>query len=122
MATHGNSSPLLLCMVTNFTLSSLATDAPRLRERVLSMVMVNGVDVDLEQVEAGMALHYKKDQAEQSSSDRIKYSDAELKAMRHRVGLWRDQPAPPWVYRQAERDRRTSMEPFVVKSTVRGIQ
>ena len=86
--------------------------------RVLGIVLVNGEDANLEQVEAGMAWHYKKYQREQSPSDRVKYSDAELEARRHKVGLWRDpNPMPPWDYRQAERDQRKSMEPFVGKST-----
>jgi len=80
-------------------------------------------DANLDQVEAGMAWHYKKYQREQSPSDRVKYSDAELEARRHKVGLWRDPNAiPPWDYRRAERDQRKSMEPFVGKSTVRGAQ
>ena len=83
------------------------------------IVIVNGEDVNLEQVEAGMAWHYKKYQREQSASDRVKYSDAVLKARRLKVGLWRDpNPMPPWDYRRAERDRRNGMEPFVGKSTV----
>jgi hypothetical protein len=61
----------------------------------------------LKQIEAGMAWHYKKYQREQSTTDRIKYSDAELEARRHKIGLWRDpNPVPPWDYRRAERDRR----------------
>jgi endonuclease YncB( thermonuclease family) len=81
--------------------------------------MVNGEDANLEQIEAGMAWHYKKYQREQSPSDRIEYSDAELEARRHKVGLWSDPNAiPPWDYRHAERDRRNGLEPFVGKSTV----
>ena len=77
-------------------------------------------DANLEQVEDGMAWHYKKYQGEQSPSDRIEYSDAELEAKRLKVGLWHDpNPMPPWDYRQAERNRRKSLEPFVGKSTVR---
>ncbi len=49
-------------------------------QRVLGKVLVNGKDVNLEQVEDGMAWHYKKYQGEQSASDRIKYSDAEREA------------------------------------------
>ena len=79
--------------------------------------------VNLEQVEAGMAWHYKKYQREQSASDRIEYSDAELEARRQKVGLWHDpNPVPPSDYRKAERDRQKSMEPFAGKSTVRGAQ
>jgi len=85
--------------------------------------MVNGEDANLEQVEAGMAWHYKKYQGEQSPSDRVKYSDAELKARRLKIGLWSDPNAiPPWDYRRAERDHRKRLEPFVGKSTVRGEQ
>ena len=70
-----------------------------------------------------MAWHYKKYQREQSPQDRVKYSDAELEARRHKDGLWSDpNPTPPWEYRQAERDHRKSLEPFVGKSTVRGAQ
>jgi endonuclease YncB( thermonuclease family) len=91
--------------------------------RVLGIVLVNGEDANLEQIEAGMAWHYKKYQGEQSPSDRVKYSDAELEARRQKIGLWHDpNPMPPWDYRRAERDRRKSMEPFVGKSTVRGAQ
>jgi endonuclease YncB( thermonuclease family) len=88
--------------------------------RVLGIVLVNGEDAKLEQVEAGMAWHYKKYQREQSASDRIENSDAELEARRQKIGLWHDpNPMPPWGYRRAERVRRKSMEPFVGKSTVR---
>jgi endonuclease YncB( thermonuclease family) len=88
-------------------------------QRVLGKVLVNDEDVNLEQVGAGMAWHYKRYQGEQSVSDRIKYSDAELEARRKKLGLWRDSnPIPPWDYRQAEREHRKNVEPFVGKSTV----
>ena len=92
-------------------------------QRILGKVIFNGEDVNLEQVEAGMAWHYKKYQREQSPSDRVKYSDAELEARRHKLGLWRDpNPVPPWEYRQAKREQRNGLESFVGKSTVRGGQ
>ena len=72
-----------------------------------------------QQVQAGLAWHYKKYQGEQSASDRIKYSDPDREARMRKVRLWRDpNPVPPWDYRHAERDQRKSMEPFVGKSTV----
>ena len=92
-------------------------------QRILGKVIFNGEDVNLEQVEAGMAWHYKKYQGEQSASDRVKYSDAELEARRHKLGLWHDpNPVPPWEYRQAKRKQRNDLESFVGKSTVRGAQ
>ena len=48
--------------------------------RILGKVIVNGEDENLEQVEAGMAWHYKRYQSEQSATDRVKYSDAEREA------------------------------------------
>jgi endonuclease YncB( thermonuclease family) len=64
-------------------------------------VLVNGEDLNLEQVEAGMAWHDKQYQREQSASDRIEYSDAERDAIRQKLGLWRDpNPLPRWDYSQ----------------------
>jgi endonuclease YncB( thermonuclease family) len=74
-------------------------------QRILGKVLVNGEDVNLEQVEAGMAWHYKKYQGEQSSSNRVKYSDAELEARRHKLGLWND-PSPSHRSRPGSTDRR----------------
>jgi len=92
-------------------------------QRVLGKVLLSGEDVNLEQVEAGMAWHYKKYQGEQSVSDRVKYTDAEREARRRKLGLWRDpDPVPPWEYRQASRERMKDLEPFVGKSTVKTSQ
>ena len=92
-------------------------------QRILGKVLLNGEDVNLEQVKAGLAWHYKKYQGEQSPSDRVKYSDAELEARRHKLGLWHDpSPVPPWEYRQAKREHMNDLESFVGKSTVRGAQ
>ena len=91
--------------------------------RTLGKVLVNGEDVNLEQVESGMAWHYKKYQGEQSPADRVTYSDAELQARRQKLGLWHDpNPMPPWEYRQAKREQMNDLESFVGKSTVRGAQ
>ena len=66
-----------------------------------------------------MAWHYKEYQGEQSPSDRVKYSDAEREARRHKLGLWHDpSQVPPWGYRQAKRKRMNDLEPFVGKSRV----
>ena len=86
-------------------------------------MIVNNEDVNLEQVDAGMAWHYKKYQGEQSISDRVKYSDAEREARRQKLGLWQDpHPIPPWDYRQAKREHMNDLESFMGKSTVRGSQ
>ncbi len=91
--------------------------------RILGKVLLNGEDVNLEQVEAGLAWHYKKYQGEQTPADRVKYSDAEREARRQKLGLWHDpNPMPPWEYRHAKREHLKDLEPFVGKSTVRGAQ
>ena len=92
-------------------------------QRILGKVLVGGEDVNLEQVEAGFAWHYKQYQGEQAPSDRVEYSNAEREARRLKVGLWHDpSPVAPWQYRQAKREQRNDLESFVGKSTVRGTQ
>ena len=70
-----------------------------------------------------LAWHYKKYQGEKSTSDRVKYSAAELEAGRHKLGLWHDvDPVPPWEYRQPKREQMNDLKSFVGKSTVRSAQ
>ena len=89
-------------------------------ERILGKVLLGGEDMNLEQIEAGLAWHYKKYQNEQTTADRVKYSDAEREARMERHGLWHDaNPVPPWEYRQAKRQQMKDMEPFMNKSESR---
>lgn len=86
-------------------------------QRIVGKVLLDDADMNLEQVKAGMAWHYKKYQGEQSSDDRIAYSDAELDARRGKLGLWVDQtPVPPWEYRQTKRQQRKDLEVFMGRS------
>ena len=86
-------------------------------EQILGKVLLSGDDVNLEQVRAGLAWHYKKYQGEQTVADRVRYSDAEMDARRHERGLWGDpSPVPPWDYRKAQREQKKAMEPFTVRS------
>lgn len=74
--------------------------------RKLGKVLINGLDVNLEQIERGMAWHYKAYQGEQSVSDRQAYAEAETKARGQRRGLWIDSdPIPPWKWRKFRRKR-----------------
>ncbi len=60
-----------------------------------------GVDVCLEQLQRGMAWHYKQYIQEQSPPDRITYAQAEDAARAQRLGLWQESsPTPPWLWRQ----------------------
>jgi endonuclease YncB( thermonuclease family) len=89
-------------------------------EWILGKVLLSGDDVNLEQVRAGLAWHYKKYQGEQTVADRVRYSDAEMDARRHERGLWGDpSPVPPWDYRKAQREQKKAMEPFTVRSQAR---
>jgi endonuclease YncB( thermonuclease family) len=89
-------------------------------ERILGKVLLSDQDMNLEQIKAGLAWHYKKYQNEQTTADRVKYSDAERAARMEKRGLWHDaNPVPPWEYRQAKRQQMKDMEPFIHKSESR---
>jgi endonuclease YncB( thermonuclease family) len=71
---------------------------------VLGKVMAGGRDVNLEQVKAGMAWHYKYYEREQRAVDRKLYADAELEARKAKRGLWEmPEPTPPWEFRRSQR-------------------
>lgn len=61
--------------------------------RILGKVLIDGRDVNLEQIRAGYAWHFKRYQEDQSPIDRKLYSDAEEESRRNRIGLWID-PSP----------------------------
>ena len=67
-------------------------------------VLLNGRDINITQIEAGFAWHYKKYAAEQSAEDRDRYARTEEHAHTARLGLWRDAlPVPPWEYRKSNK-------------------
>ncbi len=71
-------------------------------KRALGKVFLNGVDINLEQVKAGMAWWYEKYKKNQSSEDQLYYYYAQLSAAELKNGLWRDQhPIPPWEFRHS---------------------
>ncbi|UCV17872.1 thermonuclease family protein [Ferribacterium limneticum] len=73
------------------------------RERLIGKVLINGVDINLEQVKAGMAWWYVKYAKEQSTVHRRIYEQAELQARVQLLGLWGDaNPTPPWEFRHAK--------------------
>ena len=69
--------------------------------RIVGNIYLDGKDMNLEQIKAGFAWHYKKYQDEQSESDRKAYAEAEIKAREAKLGLW-SQPkqTPPWDWRK----------------------
>jgi endonuclease YncB( thermonuclease family) len=73
--------------------------------RTVGKILVAGSDINLVQLQAGMAWHYKKYQNEQSSADRTSYAQAENNARARRVGLWTDaNPMPPSDFRHGTGD------------------
>ena len=72
--------------------------------RVIGKVLIDGRDVNLEQIRRGCGWHYKQYQNEQSLDDRLAYNAAEESARAGRVGLWAEkQPLPPWEWRKARK-------------------
>jgi endonuclease YncB( thermonuclease family) len=75
-------------------------------ERLVCTVRVDGKDVGLAQLDAGLAWWYRKYANEQPPQERLEYEIAETQAYVDRIGLWQDRnPVPPWVWRQTERER-----------------
>lgn len=71
--------------------------------RIVGKVLVNGKDVNLEQVKRGLAWWYKKYQKEQSQQDRLDYLHAQETAEASGVGLWVDSDAvAPWDFRKTK--------------------
>lgn len=73
-------------------------------QRRVCMVRVDGKDVGLEQVRAGMAWWYRHYISEQTALERAEYEQAELGAKLRRLGLWVGKnPIPPWEWRRGNR-------------------
>lgn len=72
--------------------------------RHVGKVTVDGADVNLEQIKAGLAWHYKAYEGEQPAEDRAAYAAAELAARSARRGLWSEASAvPPWEWRHRKK-------------------
>lgn len=71
--------------------------------RIVGKVIVDGQDVGLQQLQAGLAWWYRQYAREQSAQDQAAYSQAEDAAREARLGLWSDaQYIPPWEYRHKD--------------------
>jgi endonuclease YncB( thermonuclease family) len=90
----------LAALTFNREVAADCTKADKYR-RLICKVRVDGIDINLEQVKAGMAWHYARYAREQSIQDREDYKAAEFNAKIKRLGLWADKnPIPPWTWRQ----------------------
>ena len=82
----------------------VVADCPKVDRygRQVCLVRVDGIDVGLAQIEAGLAWWYRKYAREQNAKDRAVYDRAENEARASGRGLWGDrEPIPPWEWRQA---------------------
>lgn len=71
--------------------------------RSVGKILLENVDVNLEQIKAGLAWHYKKYAVEQSESDQKLYAIEEAKAKKAIIGLWTmPDPTAPWNWRTGE--------------------
>ena len=69
--------------------------------REVCKVMRGSIDVNLEQIRAGMAWWYREYAKEQTPQEREEYARVEEAAKASRAGLWRDaKPVPPWEWRR----------------------
>lgn len=74
--------------------------------RLVGVVLVNGKDMNIEQVRRGLAWFYREYAHEQPAADRKSYDSAETEAKDLRKGLWADKdPTPPWEFRQKNKKR-----------------
>jgi len=75
--------------------------------RTVGTVFINGMDVNLEQIKAGFAWHYKKYEEEQNEKDRKIYAEAEIAARDAKKGLWQmPNPTAPWDYRAQQKAKQ----------------
>jgi endonuclease YncB( thermonuclease family) len=80
--------------------------------RTVGKVLLDGKDVNIEQVKAGLAWHYKKYADEQPPEDRITYAKAEEEARAAKLGLWQDpNPTPPGEWRADVKTERWGPAP-----------
>lgn len=80
--------------------------------RTVGTIMLEGRDINIEQVKAGLAWHFKKYAEEQPPADRITYAKAEEQARAAKLGLWQDpNPTPPGDYRVAVKEARWGPPP-----------
>jgi len=87
-------------LVSGKTVNLTCTGIDQYGRLTCKVLLPNGDDVDLEQIKAGLAWHYKQYQRLQSATDRQNYGAAEDTARRAHLGLWADaHPIQPQDFR-----------------------
>jgi endonuclease YncB( thermonuclease family) len=96
-----------------FDRSVTARCRKRHREREVCKITCGALDINLEQIRAGMAWWYREYAKEQTEEDRLPYAAAERQAHRRRTGLRGDAvPLPPWEWRKSERSAQARAVTF----------
>lgn len=71
--------------------------------RLVAKVTIGELDVNLEQLRAGMAWYFRKYAGDVAPEDRPIYEKVESAARSERRGLWeQSNPTPPWEYRAGQ--------------------
>lgn len=85
------------------------------RDRLVSRVLIDGKDLSLELMKAGLAWHY----TDFFTDSQLATAEREVRAARR--GLWADaDPTPPWVYRRlAGAPRARAAVPAAIQGPVR---
>ncbi len=72
--------------------------------RSIATLKVDGNDVNLAMIQAGLAWHYTKYAKEQPIEEAARYAAAQQSARAQGLGLWRDECAlAPWAWRQGRK-------------------
>jgi endonuclease YncB( thermonuclease family)/methylphosphotriester-DNA--protein-cysteine methyltransferase len=80
--------------------------------RTVGTIMLDGRDINIEQVKAGVAWHFKKYEDEQPAADRLSYAAAEQSARTAKLGLWKDaNPVAPGDWRAEVKTKRWGPAP-----------
>ena len=80
--------------------------------RTVGTIMLAGRDMNIEQVKAGLAWHFKKYADEQEPQDRLTYAAAEQQARATKLGLWQAaEPTAPGDWRQGVKAKRWGPPP-----------
>lgn len=110
----GNVSRMNLGKLVHRRTVTIETNKRDKYKRELGKLVLDGKDINLEQVRAGYAWHYKKYMRDQSAVDRENYARSEEEARTSRLGLWRDEnPEPPWDFRHQSRATSSTTSPNV---------
>jgi endonuclease YncB( thermonuclease family) len=76
--------------------------------RQVALVQVDGEDVSLAMLEAGLAWHFARYDGDLPPALRSRYAAAAAQAREARIGLWRDDdPEPPWQFRRRNAARNS---------------